>query len=170
MHAQSGLSLCNPIDCIPPVSSVHGILQARILELGFHFLLQGLFLIQGSNHVSCISHIDRWILHQWATWEAQSIVSLSPGCPEARVKQQWCSSTIVLSKVLYCKIKNVDLLCLFFGHYLCEKSYKPITLWNYVADCVSWVPRLTLDLWINWTYERALRMELSSYVGDSLYQ
>ena len=30
--AQSFLTLCDPIDCSPPGSSVHGILQARILE------------------------------------------------------------------------------------------------------------------------------------------
>ena len=30
--AQSCLTLCNPMDCSPPDSSVHGILQARILE------------------------------------------------------------------------------------------------------------------------------------------
>ena len=30
--AQSCLILCDPMDCIPPVSSMHGILQARILE------------------------------------------------------------------------------------------------------------------------------------------
>ena len=30
--AQSCLTLCNPIDCSPPGSSVHGIVQARILE------------------------------------------------------------------------------------------------------------------------------------------
>ena len=30
--AQSCLTLCDPIDCGPPGSSVHGILQARILE------------------------------------------------------------------------------------------------------------------------------------------
>ena len=29
---QSCLTLCNPMDCSPPDSSVHGILQARILE------------------------------------------------------------------------------------------------------------------------------------------
>ena len=29
---QSCLTLCNPIDCSPPGSSVHGILQARLLE------------------------------------------------------------------------------------------------------------------------------------------
>ena len=29
---QSCLALCNPMDCSPPGSSVHGILQARILQ------------------------------------------------------------------------------------------------------------------------------------------
>ena len=29
---QSFLTLCDPMDCSPPGSSVHGILQARILE------------------------------------------------------------------------------------------------------------------------------------------
>ena len=29
---QSCLTLCNPVDCSPPSSSVHGILQARTLE------------------------------------------------------------------------------------------------------------------------------------------
>ena len=32
MHAQSCLSLCNPMDCSQPGSSLHAILQARILE------------------------------------------------------------------------------------------------------------------------------------------
>ena len=30
--AQSCPTLCDPVDCSPPGSSVHGILQARILE------------------------------------------------------------------------------------------------------------------------------------------
>ena len=29
---QSCLTLCDPMDCSPPGSAVHGILQARILE------------------------------------------------------------------------------------------------------------------------------------------
>ena len=35
-------------------------------------------------------------------------------------------------------------MCLFSMYYLCEKHYKPITVQYYIADCVSWVPRLTL--------------------------
>ena len=32
--AQSCLTLCDPMDCSPPGSSVHGILQVRVLEWG----------------------------------------------------------------------------------------------------------------------------------------
>ena len=35
--------------------------------VGCHFLLQGIFLMQGSNHVSCIG---RQVLYHWTTWEA----------------------------------------------------------------------------------------------------
>ena len=42
-------------------------------------------------------------------------------------------------------------------YYLCEKYYKPITVQYYIADCVSWVPSLTLlDLQTNWTYGHTL--------------
>ena len=47
--AQSFLTLCNPMDCSPPYSSVHGISQARIPGVGSHFLLQGIFPTQGWN-------------------------------------------------------------------------------------------------------------------------
>ena len=49
---------------------------------------------------------------------------------------------------------------LFLMHYLCEKYYKPIIVQYYVANCVSWVPKLTLlDLRTNQPYELALRLE-----------
>ena len=55
-------------------------------------------------------------------------------------------------------------MCSFvFIHYLC------IAAQYYVANCVSWVPRLTLlDLRTNWTYEHALGMELIRVLGDLL--
>ena len=42
-------TLCNPMDCSPPGSSAHGILQARVLEWSASFLLQGIFPTQGLN-------------------------------------------------------------------------------------------------------------------------
>ena len=45
-------TLCDLMDCSPPGSSVHVISQARILELGCHLLLQGVFQTQGlSSHL-----------------------------------------------------------------------------------------------------------------------
>ena len=40
---------CDPMDCSPPGSSVHGIPQARNTGEGCHFLLQRIFPAQGSN-------------------------------------------------------------------------------------------------------------------------
>ena len=45
---QSCLTLCGPMDCRPP-GSVHGILQARILEWVAILLFRGSFQPQGSN-------------------------------------------------------------------------------------------------------------------------
>ena len=49
-------TLCNPMDYSLPVSSVHGILQARILEgVKFHAPLQGIFPDPGIEPVSLTS-------------------------------------------------------------------------------------------------------------------
>ena len=46
---QSCPTLCDPMDCSPPGSSVHGILQARILEWVAISFSRGIFPTQGSN-------------------------------------------------------------------------------------------------------------------------
>ena len=61
---QSCLTLCDPMDWSPPGSSVHGILQAKIL-------LQGIFPSQGSNPcLLCLLH-----------WQAGSLPLAPPGKP-----------------------------------------------------------------------------------------
>ena len=47
-------TLCDSMDCSLPGSSVHGISQAHTGE-GCHFLLEGIFLTQGSN-----PHLLHW--------------------------------------------------------------------------------------------------------------
>ena len=42
-------TLCDPMDCSLPGSSVHGIFQARVLVVGCHFFLQWTFPTQGSD-------------------------------------------------------------------------------------------------------------------------
>ena len=47
--AQSGPTLCNPMDCSPPGFSVHEDSPGKDSEVGCHALLQGVFPTQGSN-------------------------------------------------------------------------------------------------------------------------
>ena len=46
---QSCPTLCDPVDCRLPGSSLHGILHGKNTVVGCHFLLQGIFPTQGSN-------------------------------------------------------------------------------------------------------------------------
>ena len=46
---QSCLTLCDPMDCSPPGSSVHGDSPGKSTRVYFHALLQGIFPTHGSN-------------------------------------------------------------------------------------------------------------------------
>ena len=56
--AQSCPTHCVPMDCSPPGSSVHGILQARILQQLAMPYSRGIFPVQGLNWVSHIAGIS----------------------------------------------------------------------------------------------------------------
>ena len=73
--AQLCPTLCHPMDCSSPGSSVHGILQARKLERGRPSFLQGIFLMarihrrtirkdlhEPDNHDGVITHLEPDIL------------------------------------------------------------------------------------------------------------
>ena len=61
---QSCLTLCEPIDCSPPGFSVHGILQARILEWIAISFSRGFSQPRGRTQVS---HIAGRCFNLWAT-------------------------------------------------------------------------------------------------------
>ena len=42
-------TLCDPMDCRPPGSSVHGVSPGKSTAVGCRFLLQGIFPTQGWN-------------------------------------------------------------------------------------------------------------------------
>lgn len=72
--------------------------------------------------------------------------------------------TIRLKMVIFC------IYLFFLIYHLCEKCYKPITAQYNIADCVSYIPRLTfldlrnkLDLWTHSQNRTHL------YVGNLLY-
>ena len=69
LGARSRLTLCFSMDCSPPGLSVRGIFQTRIPEwVAISFSRESSWPRNGT----CISCLGRWILHLWATWEAQN--------------------------------------------------------------------------------------------------
>ena len=59
----SCLALCDPVDCSLLDSSVHGILQATILEWVAMPSFKGSSLLRDPAQVSYVSCIVRWILY-----------------------------------------------------------------------------------------------------------
>ena len=68
-------TLCNPMDCSPPGSSVHGILQAKTLEWVAIPFSRGSSWPRDWTQVSCIA--GRFFI-SWATREAPKLLSVSP--------------------------------------------------------------------------------------------
>ena len=70
LSLQSGPTLCDPMGCSLPCSSVHGFIPAKILEWVAFSFSRGSSPPRDRTHVSCRSFIGRCILYHWATWEA----------------------------------------------------------------------------------------------------
>ena len=130
---------------------------------------------------SFILNFQRWegAFHQCQAWVKLQLVlylllltvlqlyHLSPPLPPPVSNSSglftWCQAlyanhcTIVHFFSRYCKIENDFLI---FLYYLCERNYKLIMIQHYIANCVSWLTRLTLlDLWTDCAYEQAVRMK-----------
>ena len=76
---QSCLALCDPMECSLPGSSVHGILQVRILEWVAISFLRGSSSPKYPTHVFCVSCMAGDFFIHWAIWEAKvAIVIKNP--------------------------------------------------------------------------------------------
>ena len=117
--AKSCPILGNPMDCSPPGSSVHGILQPISFSRGSSKLSDKI-------HDSCIG---RWVLYHWVTLEApvflmdmcllsNSVVSLSDPMD--------CSSQAPLSMVSHVRI--LEWVAIFFSSgSSCPRSSSPLS-------------------------------------------
>ena len=98
---QSCLTLCDPMDCSPPSSSVHGILQARILEWVAISFSRGSLQPRDRTQVS---HIAGGFFTVWATKEA----AFKRNGVALRVNRR------VQSAVLGCDLKNDRMILVHF--------------------------------------------------------
>ena len=78
---QSCPTLCDPMDCSPPGSSVHGILYAKILEWVVMPSSRGSSQLRDRTQVS---HIAGEFFTDWATteahWDYRHIICMWPAC------------------------------------------------------------------------------------------
>ena len=89
LDAQLCPTLCDPMDCIPPGSSVDRIFQTRILEWVAISSSRGSSWPRDQTHVSCTG---RQILYHWATWETPNFWIAHPNSqdhPSAHWLTQW---------------------------------------------------------------------------------
>ena len=96
---QSCLTLCDPMDHNLPGSSVHGILQARILKWIAMPHLQGIFLTQGLNlHLFCLLH-----------WSVGSLYQCHPGSPFICLFLYSFRTSSILLTICHIKFVSCDL-------------------------------------------------------------
>ena len=81
VHAQSCPTLCNPLELETTRLLCPWNFPGKNTEVGCHFLLQGIVLSQGSNHVSWVSWADSLPL----AWVTQTVKNL-PAMWETRVQ------------------------------------------------------------------------------------
>ena len=65
-------TFCDPMDCSPPGSSVHGILQARILKWVTLPSFRGSSQHGDQTHISYVFCIGRWVTTS-TTWKTQML-------------------------------------------------------------------------------------------------
>ena len=91
---------CNPMDCSPPGSCVHGVLQARILEWVAISSSRGSSWPRDQTHISCIG---RMVLYCWATREAH--IYLYKYVYFLRPSALYCLASCTMSGFLVLKVK-----------------------------------------------------------------
>ena len=98
---QSRLTFCNPMDCSPPGSSVHGILQTRILEwVALPFCNRSSLELQAIHLYFCFSHHLFFPKNQYIPLVSWAI-NLSVYSAESSV-YSWVSDFYPLYSRLWC--------------------------------------------------------------------
>ena len=97
---QSCSTLCDPVDCSPPGSSIHGILQARILEL------VAISFSKGSSWPRDRTQVSRIAGRRFNLWATRDQADLMDTC-NTRTERMWFSLTWAYWEVTVYKIDFV---------------------------------------------------------------
>jgi len=136
--AQSCPTLCNPTDCSPPGSSVHGILQARILEWIAISFSRGPSQPRDQTHVSYV------LLH----WQVGSLPLVPPG-KVVRWRSCLQNGSRALRNVASALVNSLTSDCFPSCSLNSKYTGHIYSLSNHLVDN-SWVPSLSKTLlWVS---------------------
>ena len=138
MHAkslQSCPALCDPMDYSPPDSSVHEILQARLLEWVAMPSSRGSSQPSGRTHISYISCFGRWAFYFYF------FLPLAPP-GKALFKSQPCQIAVLISITvqglhMFVQVPKPEDLCLTDGFLTFGVGNKPLTTTEASPYCHS---------------------------------
>ena len=137
---QSCLTLCDPMNCSPPGSSVHGVSPGKNTGVGCHALFQEIFPTQGSN--LCLLCLLRWR-------QAGSLPLALPGKPFSWIFLGYCGGSSVFRAIRCCvtssyfltDVNNISVLMLLVfrvhGHLLLLSLVVNVVhrLWILLSSC-----------------------------------
>ena len=116
-------ALCDPLDCSPPGSSVHGNFLARVLERVANFLLHGIFPTQRLNpHLLC-PLFSRQLLYTLSCqgspiwpWDPSKLLPVSTGYSFLLLSDiEWYGCTTVCLTIW--AVKNIWIVFQSFNFY-----------------------------------------------------
>ena len=99
-------TLCNPMDCSPPGSSVHGTSQARTLERVAVSYSRRSSRPRDWTHASCVSCIDMWIFSSGLSHRAdKSPMTCHLFCFKHHPFLSWVPTASILSPSVMCSCR-----------------------------------------------------------------
>ena len=151
--AKSYLTLYSSTDCNIPGSSVHGILQARILEWVAMPSSRGSSQSRDGTRVSCI---DRQIIFCWVTREEELILIPKnwrvQNTPKSTL-QGWITSITLISKTIQ-RLQQKKIT----GQYLCWIEVQKSSKKKKISKLNSTIYNKNDTVWSSWIYSRNIRM------------
>ena len=125
--AQSCLTLCNPMDCSPPDSSIHGIFQARVLEW------VAIFFSRTSSRPRAWTLVSRIVGRRFTVWTTRAPL-------KDYVLQKWEKwMKKKKAKVIRLNLSKATGAC----HYLQGAAWQFEKMWREILCAFNWVESLS---------------------------
>ena len=145
MCAHLCLTLCNPMNYSPPLSTVHGISQARTLEWIDISSSWSSSRSRDRTHISCT---DKQILYHWATREALCWSYDDLDCNRKTIQTPWLITSIYLP---FSAPSNLDALVFPHAYSTSKQFGAPLItafLWQFERAVPLLFSEMDLQVWV----------------------